>query len=176
MRPFALARGHIEPNIDYLLAQFSAENGQMVRFNKEAREHYMRFAMSAEALWAGNFRDLSASVTRMATLADSGRITDAIVSDETARLKKLWHHYARTAEQNDVDLEDLMSESDFQELDLFDAMQLQAVIGVCRRSRSISDAGRKLFAASRSAKAKPNDADRLKKYLAKFGLSWDGLA
>ena len=166
----------IEPNIDYLLTQFSAENGQMVRFNKEAREHYMRFAMSAEALWAGNFRDLSASVTRMATLADSGRITDAIVSDETARLKKLWHHYARTAEQNDVDLEDLMSESDFQELDLFDAMQLQAVIGVCRQSKSISDAGRKLFAASRSAKAKPNDADRLKKYLAKFGLSWDGLA
>jgi transcriptional regulatory protein RtcR len=39
----------------------------------------------------------------------------------------------------------------------------------------MSDAGRKLFAASRSAKEKPNDADRLKKYLAKFGLNWERL-
>jgi transcriptional regulatory protein RtcR len=60
-------------------------------------------------------------------------------------------------------------------LDLFDAVQLKAVVSVCRRSKSLSDAGRKLFAASRSAKEKPNDADRLKKYLAKFALSWDGL-
>jgi len=37
----------------------------------------------------------------------------------------------------------------------------------------MSDAGRKLFAASRLEKAKPNDADRLKKYLARFGLDWE---
>ncbi len=166
----------VEPNIDYLLAQFSSENGQMVRFNKEARDHYMRFAMSPEALWIGNFRDLSASVTRMATLADSGRITDAIVSDETERLKKLWHPYSENPEQSNVNLEDLMEKSDLEALDLFDAMQLKSVIEVCRRSKSMSDAGRKLFAASRSAKTKPNDADRLKKYLAKFGLSWESLA
>ena len=167
----------VEPNIDYLLAQFSAENGQMVRFNKEARERYMRFAMSAEALWAGNFRDLSASMMRMATLADAGRITDAIVSDEIIRLKRLWHHYSQPqTEPNGVDLEDVLGEAELAGMDLFDAMQLKAVIDVCRRSKSMSDAGRKLFAASRGAKAKPNDADRLKKYLARFELSWDGLA
>jgi transcriptional regulatory protein RtcR len=60
-------------------------------------------------------------------------------------------------------------------MDLFDVMQLKAVIEICRRSKSMSDAGRKLFAASRSAKEKPNDADRLKKYLAKFGLNWERL-
>jgi transcriptional regulatory protein RtcR len=166
----------VEPNIDYLLTQFSSANGQMVRFNKEARDHYMRFAMSPEALWIGNFRDLSASVTRMATLADSGRITDAIVSGEAARLKKLWHPYSESPGQSDVNLEDLLEQSDLEALDLFDAMQLKSVIEVCRRSKSMSDAGRKLFAASRSAKTKPNDADRLKKYLAKFGLSWESLA
>ncbi len=166
----------VEPNIDYLLTQFSSENGQMVRFNKEARDHYMRFAMSPEALWIGNFRDLSASVTRMATLADSGRITDSIVANETARLKKLWHPYSENPKQSDVDLENLLEQADLEALDLFDAMQLKSVIDVCRRSKSMSDAGRKLFAASRSAKAKPNDADRLKKYLAKFGLSWESLA
>jgi transcriptional regulatory protein RtcR len=44
---------------------------------------------------------------------------------------------------------------------------------VCRESKSLSDAGRKLFAVSRAKKAKSNDADRLKKYLARFGLRWE---
>jgi len=57
-------------------------------------------------------------------------------------------------------------------LDLFDRLQLAAVIEVCRRSRSLSAAGRELFAMSRQAKASPNDADRLRKYLARFGLAW----
>ena len=58
-------------------------------------------------------------------------------------------------------------------IDLFDQAQLAAVIRVCRQSRSLSAAGRTLFAASRLSKASSNDADRLKKYLARFGLSWD---
>jgi transcriptional regulatory protein RtcR len=166
----------IEPNIDYLLAQFGAENGQMVRFNKEARERYMQFAMSPEARWVGNFRDLSASMLRMATLAEAGRITDAIVQDETKRLKRLWHPYAEGNNGlDDVDLEAVMGREAVEQLDLFDAMQLRVVIGVCRQSKSLSDAGRKLFAVSRTAKDRPNDADRLKKYLARFSLSWDGL-
>jgi transcriptional regulatory protein RtcR len=36
----------------------------------------------------------------------------------------------------------------------------------------MSDAGRELFAASRQKKKAPNDADRLRKYLARFGLDW----
>ncbi|MGZ3182762.1 MAG: RNA repair transcriptional activator RtcR [Telluria sp.] len=165
----------IEPNLDYLLAQFGKENGQMVRLNKEARTRYMDFAMSAEAQWAGNFRDLSASVQRMATLAESGRITDGIVQDEIARLRRLWQHCTRTQEtEGAVDLEEFLGD-EAAKLDLFDAAQLQAVLTVCRRSVSLSDAGRKLFAVSRGAKQRPNDADRLKKYLARFGLAWDGI-
>ncbi len=166
----------IEPNLAYLLARFSEENGQMVRFNKEARASYMRFAMSPQALWVGNFRDLSASVTRMATLAEAGGITEAIVDDETARLQRLWRHHNQPATGGDVDLADVIGEEALQGLDLFDAMQLRAVIGVCRQSKSLSDAGRKLYGVSRDAKSKPNDADRLKKFLARFGLSWDQVA
>lgn len=167
----------IEPNVDYLLAQFSAENSQMVRFNKEARTRYLRFAMSAEAVWAGNFRDLSASVMRMATLAEAGRITDGIVADETDRLKRLWRHHAQPSlGQDDIDLESVLDRATVEQMDLFDAMQLRAVIAVCRQSKSISDAGRKLFAVSRCAKAKPNDADRLKKYLARFALGWEDVS
>ena len=57
-------------------------------------------------------------------------------------------------------------------LDPFDRVQLVEVIRVCRKSRSLSDAGRQLFAMSRAKKQSPNDADRLRKYLARFGLEW----
>lgn len=163
----------IEPNLSYLLAQFSEESGQMVRFNKQARERYMRFATSPDALWSGNFRDLSASVTRMATLAESGGIGEAIVDSEIERLRRQWMHQARPAIGGEVELAGVMGEKAAIELDLFDAVQLSAVIKVCRHSKTMSDAGRKLFDVSRQAKAKPNDADRLKKYLARFGLDWE---
>ena len=45
----------------------------------------------------------------------------------------------------------------------------------CRAARTLSDAGRRLFAASRTRRSAPNDADRLRKYLARFGLSWAAL-
>ena len=165
----------IEPNLDYLLAEFGAENGHMVRFNREARARFMRFARSPDALWTGNFRDLWASVTRMATLAQSGRITEAIVDDEVVRLERLWRPRAGRPDPDAVALEELLGDEAAGQLDLFDAIQLQGVIKVCRQSKSLSDAGRKLFGVSRDAKAKPNDADRLKKYLARFSLSWDQL-
>ena len=34
-------------------------------------------------------------------------------------------------------------------------------------------AGRELFAVSRKERSSTNDADRLRKYLARFGLSWE---
>lgn len=164
----------IEPNLAYLLAQFGEESGEMVRFNREARERYMRFAMSPQAVWNGNFRDLGASVTRMATLAEAGRITEKLVDDEVLRLQRLWAAGTRDrAMQHAPDLGDIMGMEAAAQLDVFDAMQLAGVIGVCLQSNSLSDAGRKLFGVSREAKSKPNDADRLKKYLARFGLDWE---
>ena len=38
---------------------------------------------------------------------------------------------------------------------------------------SQAEAGRVLFAQSRTRKQSTNDADRLKKYLTRFGLSWE---
>jgi transcriptional regulatory protein RtcR len=162
----------IEPNLVYLLAQFSEENASKVRFNREARDRFMRFAASPAARWTGNFRDLSAAVTRMATLSEAGSITDAVVDDEIARLTRLWRHDGSALPDGDG-LAELLGDDAAAQLDLFDAAQLRAVLAVCRASRSLSDAGRTLFAVSRAAKAKPNDADRLKKYLARFDLDWD---
>jgi transcriptional regulatory protein RtcR len=44
---------------------------------------------------------------------------------------------------------------------------------VCRQSRTLSEAGRALFAVSRLARRTANDADRLQKYLARFDLDWE---
>ena len=165
-------REDIEPNIDFELARHAAEDGRAVTFNREARERYVRFASSAEAVWAGNFRDLAASITRMATFAARGRVTEDIVTEEIAVLRRLWSPAAPSA---DAALEALLGEQ-LAGIDLFDRAQLTAVIEVCRASASLSAAGRVLFAASRASKSTSNDADRLRKYLARFGLAWKDIA
>ena len=162
-------REDIEPNIDFELERHAREQGRMVRFNLEARRRYLAFASSSEAAWQGNFRELSASITRMATLADSGRIDEAQVQEEIERLRRAWG----LAQQQDA-LGDLLGEQ-AAGLDLFDRLQLRAVLEVCRQADSLSDAGRRLYQVSRLSKAQPNDADRLRKYLARFGLEWKDL-
>ncbi|EQA5672058.1 RNA repair transcriptional activator RtcR [Cronobacter malonaticus] len=157
-------REDIAPNVEYELQRFSAQQQTQIRFDKTARENYLAFACSPQARWPGNFRELGSSVARMATLAEQGRITDALVEEEIGRLTASWRPLADPAAALPVDTATL---------DLFDRDQLAAVIAVCRRSASLSEAGRTLFAVSRQKKANPNDADRLRKYLARFGLSWE---
>ena len=166
----------LEPNIDHLLLRAVAETGSSVRFNAEARALYLQFAKSAQAPWSGNFRDLAASITRLATLADSGRITTRQVEAEIKRLDWLWQHsQSHVLPKAEVDLGDYLSEDAIAQIDLFDRLQLQSVIAVCRASTTLSDAGRKLFDQSRQQKAVVNDADRLRKVLHKFGLNWEQL-
>ena len=112
----------------------------------------------------------------MATLAQSGRITEVIVDDEVVRLLRLWRPHTERNGQQAVALEALIGAEAASQLDLFDALQLETVIKICRQSKSLSETGRALFGVSREAKSQPNDADRLKKYLARFGLSWDRIA
>jgi transcriptional regulatory protein RtcR len=123
----------------------------------------LSFATSPEALWPGNFRDLHASLVRMATLAPSGRIDLTTAEDEIAHLRELW----RASSEPDS-LFGL-------QLDRFEQVQLAEVVAVCRTSRSLSEAGRTLFAVSRAQKGSVNDADRLRKYLARFGLDFEGV-
>jgi transcriptional regulatory protein RtcR len=166
----------IEPNLEYELEQFTIRGGRRVRFNREAQRRYLRFATSGEALWNGNFRDLSASVTRMATLSRGDRITVDVVEEELERLRSSWRHAGGGADEqpDDEGLEALLGSS-LGELDRFDRVQLLDVVRVCRRANSLSEAGRVLFAKSRSRKRSSNDADRLRKYLGRFGLEFRAL-
>jgi transcriptional regulatory protein RtcR len=156
----------IEPNIEYELDRHTQTNSTRVRFNAEARAAYTSFATSANAEWTGNFRELSASVSRMATLSDGGRISEAVVDAEIQRLLESWRPTRGSG------LDGVLSAAQIEALDLFDRLQLQSVLNVCRRSTSLADAGRKLFAATRTRRTTQNDSDRLRKYLARFELDW----
>ncbi|MBK8980216.1 MAG: sigma 54-interacting transcriptional regulator [Planctomycetes bacterium] len=162
----------LEPNVDYELERFAARNGRRVTFNKEARARYLRFAESPDAPWAGNFRDLNASITRMATLAPGGRINVEVVDQEIERLRRVWRLASAAARPGDATLAEVLGEGRVAALDLFDRVQLAAVVDVCRRATSLSEAGRTLFAASLARRGSRNDADRLRKYLARFELDF----
>jgi transcriptional regulatory protein RtcR len=161
----------IEPNLDYELAQWTARHGTRVTLNKEARVRFLQFA-TVEATWPGNFRDFNAAVTRMATLAEGGRIAVEDVDEEIERLRRSWRRLGADVPSGWPRVVAALGAQALDELDRFDLAQLEEVLAVCSRSPSLSAAGRVLFAASRQQKKQPNDADRLRKYLARFGLSW----
>lgn len=170
-------REDIAPNLEYELERFAAHHGRKVTFNKEAREAFLKFARSPDAAWRANFRDLNAAVTRMATLAPRGRINESLVAEEIERLRERWQKLettakAATAQDDDALLRPLLGSDKFADTDLLDRVQLAAVVRICRASRTMAEAGRKLFAVSRAKRTVTNDSDRVKKFLARFGLDW----
>ena len=104
--------------------------------------------------WKANFRDLNAAVARMATLSMGGRISVDVVQEEISRLTDSWAD-PRSNKSDDALLgfigPDLVAE-----MDLFDRAQLGHVLEVCVRSRSLSEAGRTLYSASRGRKTTAN--------------------
>lgn len=185
----------IEPNIEYELSAYTQRTGRRIAFSREARDAFLNFATSSESSWSGNFRDLNGAITRMATLAMGGRISEVDVDQEIRRLKSAWGIDDATVEPgmsgdapaltdaspmalrraDDLLLSDVIGGDRVAEIDRFDRSQLAEVIRACRSARSLSEAGRSLFAASRKLKSSSNDADRLRKYLSRFSLNWDAL-
>lgn len=161
----------IEPNLDYELEQFARKQGTRVTMNREVREQFLKFARGTGARWSANFRDLNAAVTRMSTLAEGGRITIAVLEEELGRLRATWEEPPVSGGDTEL-LTVVLGSERLAEIDLFDRVQLAQVVRVCRESRTLSEAGRTLFSATRLGRKQPNDADRLGKYLARFGLTW----
>jgi transcriptional regulatory protein RtcR len=157
----------------HLLALIDASERQLGRrtgFNADALARYLRFARDPATPWPGNLRDLEASAHRMAVLAERGRITLAMVEAEAATLRAQWE-----AAHADGDTALIAAVLPGAALDEFDRAQLAAVIRACRACPTLSAAGRRLFSVSRAERTSQNDADRLRKYLARFGLDWAGV-
>lgn len=167
----------LAPNLDYETQRVGRLEGSQATWAKEAKDRYLAFGTSSEATWPGNFRDLNASVTRLVTLSENGRITTALVDHEIARLRSGWQSLAASATATSTDdvLSRVLAPAALDALDPFDAVQLAEVVRVCAKARSLSDAGRTLFSQSRAKKRSTNDADRLRKYLARFDLTFEAV-
>lgn len=163
-------REDIEANLIFELDRSERALGTQVGFNADAWEAYLKFATNPATSWPGNFRDFSGSIKRLCTLAPRGRITRAMVEDEVSNLQSDWA--AATSDTDFAQIQAVLGET-ASEIDPFDMVQLAKVIRTCRNAPSLSEAGRMLFAVSRQRRTTRNDADRLRKYLQKFGLDWE---
>ena len=118
----------IEPNINYELDRHTRLKGFKADFLPEARERYLNFAMSPEAIWPGNFRDLSSSIERMQSYALGGIINEELVEEEIIRLRAIWHTPALAElpapKQGVPLLSRLFTPSQLDQMDLFDKIQL----------------------------------------------------
>lgn len=157
----------LEPNLDFELDRRSALLKRRVSFNKAAREKYLAFA--ATAPWPGNFRDLSASVMRMATMAEGGRILEADVDRELRRLRERWGDAPAKRNKSVSLVEVVMPDA---ELDLFEQAAAEALLRVIQETPTMAEAGRVLFAVSRAKKKSVNDANRVRTHLVKWGLDY----
>ena len=163
----------LEANIEFELEKFASKANSLVSFNKNARERFIQFAKSPAALWSGNFRDLNASITRMATLAEGGRISVNTVEQEITRLQLKWH----PSKINDTqeNFEALYDANVWREMDLYDKERMAAVIRTCQQSDNLAEAGRKLFDCSSQKKTSSNDSHRVRQLLSKYGLDFKRL-
>nr|MBA3542334.1 sigma 54-interacting transcriptional regulator [Deltaproteobacteria bacterium] len=78
----------LAPNLEYELDRLGAELGFRASLSTNARAAFLRFAQTAA--WRANFRDFNSAIRRMLTLSDGGRVDEAGVTDELARLTASW--------------------------------------------------------------------------------------
>ena len=171
--PLRERRADLEPLIEHEIARAEAALGQRLGFAADAAAAWGRFARDPGTPWPGNLRELAAAVARLCALAPRGRVTLPMVEREVAELRAAWAAAERCDDARLVS--DVLGERAV-EVDPFDRAQLAAVVRACRSAPTISAAGRALFAASRERRASRNDADRLRKYLARFELSFAEVA
>ncbi len=163
----------------------AVRTGKEVQFNREAYDKFVRFVQAAQTPWLGNFRDLSAAISRMSTLASGARIAVADVDAEIQRLQSGWGcaHTSEAVSQSPVQLaqtavtvlQRYLSAGQLAGLDPVEQVELAYVLQVASASRSMAEAGRQLYAVSRLQKSSQNDSARLQKYLASFNLSWQNI-
>lgn len=169
-------------NLDYELDRLGNLAGVKYHFEPKALRLYQDFAKSDTAVWSGNFRDLTASMVRMTTLAEDNVITITVVQEEILRLKSLWAVYgnkSENAENTEAFLANFLDKNALLDMDKFEKIQLAGVINVCQvcksQGKNQAEVGRLLFSQSRQKLKSPNDSDRVRKFLLKFGLKFEDL-
>ena len=171
----------IAPNLVYELDRFKKSKSMKVKFNKEAKSAYLKFALSDEALWVRNFRDLSASMERMGILSDEGVITEEVVMAEIMRLKALWRvNKPKTSCNIDWVVNAVCAAGgSLQSISRHDAAVLREVIEVCRASKNARTAAITLYSVredEHSTLPISNPGARLANYLKRYELTYKNVA
>lgn len=164
----------IPANIDYELEKYQEKYGEAIRFNSEAKKRYIDFATAPETPWKANFRDLNASITRMATLSDGGRINTENVINEIENLNYLWHSNS-DYRADPVELDELVAKDVLEKMDYIEKIELSAVINMCKKSKDAATASRALYDKSRLRRKTRNDSHRLLQYLKKYDIHFDDI-
>lgn len=168
----AARKEDIEPNLDFEIERATRTLGTRISLSREARDTFLTFAHAAA--WPGNFRDLASVVTRLATLADGGRISAADVVFECEQLNSAWAPQgnqveAAVSEGLDARVDAVIGA---RSLDIIERVQLEAALKVIASTKTMAEAGRELFAQSRTLKNSCNDSDRVRKLLVRFNLNY----
>jgi transcriptional regulatory protein RtcR len=165
----------IEPNLLYELKKTEKTIGVKTRFNDDAKNNFVKFSISDQALWKRNFRDLSSAVIRMVTLSDNGIITTEVVNEEIERLKASWGIGSVKTNLSDNKCLDRAREligDSILNLSKIDIMVLEETINACVNSNSATEAAKSLYENINGEKLSMNPSGRLNKYLSKFDLSY----
>jgi len=115
----------------------------------------------------------------MGVLSEGGRIGEANVAQEIERLKSDWSEAVRNSKpaSSAADrVEELIGAEQLATLDLYDRIVIDGIVDVCATSRSMAEAGRKLFNHSRTQKTSVNDSHRIKQILGKYNLRFQDLS
>lgn len=169
--PLRERREDIAPNVLFECERLSRQMNLHVRFAPDAEEAFLRFAVSEEAVWPGNFRELASTLERMATFGMKGRIETDVVDEEIRGLRRKWRDLRGKAAAEDI-LAHVLPEG-HEQLDLFEQFHLRGVVEVCRASATPAEAGRRLYGVSRLRKRRRDDGNRLYRYLQSYGLRWE---
>lgn len=170
----------IEPNLDYELKKSTNPLPHIQRFSAKALRQYLAYAMSNEAAWLANFRDLSASVERMITRSVNEVISEEVVGAEITTLRAKWSSLEfndhappgrkgspspATGATDDYITILLPSHN----LNLFEQNQLDFVIRMALKCPSYAELSRRLYGDDLGI----NPAQKSRSYLLGFGLSLD---
>lgn len=164
-------REDIAPNIEFELAKHSQQQKTLIRFNKEAQDKYLAFALSPSATWTGNFRDLSSSITRMVTLCDNNRINVDNVTQEIERLKLDWHASNDLSSNGAASAPSCLPADRWAQMCLVEQVEFNCVLSACLQSQTQKEAAERLF-TSEGWDGGTNPSGRLSNYLRRYELTY----
>ena len=160
------------PNLDYELEQFRRRTGTAVTFSQEAREQFLAFATSRTRTLAGQLPRPQRG-DHAAGDAGAGRAHHRR-SGRRRRSRTSRRRGGSPAADREPALVDRVGRrpSAAATLDRFDRVQLEDVLRCAAQRRACRPPGACSSTARAQRKQSVNDADRLRKYLARFELEW----